>query len=435
MSALTAPGAPVRTGAFTSILRCERCGTEYPEPASPVICARCDAEGVHVYPWPVYDLARVTALPATSAGPGMLRFASLLPLDSTPLTSLGEGGTPLLAVPRAGAAVGLPHVYVKDEARNPTWSYKDRLAVVAVNRAAQRGAETVVVSSTGNHGAAVAAYAARLGLRCIVLTLESVPLAMKALIQSYGAEVVATRAPLDRWTIMRAGVEQRGWVPMSGYASPPSGSNPIGLDGYKTIAYELWEQMARVPDVVVAPVAYGDGVAGILRGFRDLVDLGFTDRVPRIVAAEPHGPFEAGLADAATVDTPRPAPAEASVAFSIASLLPSWQGLWALRESRGGAASATNDEIMAAQRALAATEGLFPEASSAITYAVLPQLVERGLVSADESVVLLSTSTGLKDIPATAERLPAVPVVEPTLAALDEALAAPAESGLGGSAA
>jgi threonine synthase len=404
---------------YTGILRCERCGTEYAEQTSTKLCSKCFAQGVHVYPWPVYDLNGVGALPIATAGAGIFRFAEFLPVDATPLVSLGEGGTPLLELPSAGAAAGVAALYVKDEARNPTWSYKDRLAAVAVNRAAQRGADTVVVSSTGNHGAAIAAYAARLGLRCVVLTLESVPQAMKVLMQSYGATVVAVREPADRWTVMREGVEVRGWVPMSGYVSPPSGSNPFGVDGYKTIAFELWEQFGgRLPDVLIAPVAYGDGIVGIVRGFEDLRTLGLVDRIPRVIAAEPHGAFRAALAG----QGPVPPPAEPSIAFSIASLQASWQGVWAIQHTGGAAETAENDEILVAQHDLARAEGIFLEASSAICYAVLPKLISSGIVRADETIVILGTSTGLKDVGTTARALPPVPVISPSLSAFDAAV-------------
>jgi threonine synthase len=411
--------------AYLGTLRCARCARVTEEETTPQVCPACLAEGVNVYPWPEYDLRRVQGLPdaGRSGRPDVLAYAALLPLDPDPLTGLGEGDTPLVAVPRAGETVGLPRLLFKDESRNPTWSYKDRLAVVVVNRAAQRGARTLVVSSTGNHGAAVAAYAARLGLDCVVLTLESVPTAMKVLMQSYGARVVAFREPGDRWTVMRQGVDERGWVPMSGYATPPSGSNPFGVDGYKTIAYELYRQLGGlVPDVVVTPVAYGDALVGMVRGFEDLCALGLVDRLPRMVAAEPYGPYAAGLASPEAETVPRAAPREPSVAFSIASLLPSWQGLWALRRTGGSAESASNAETMAAQQHLARLEGVFPEPSSAVAFAVLPSLVRDGRIGADETVVVVGTSTGLKDVAATDAVLPGVQVAaEPTLAAFETA--------------
>lgn len=378
-----------------------------------------DDDGVHLYPVPQYDLSRTPQLPPRNPmSQGLFRFQSLLPVDATGVVSLGEGDTALVPLTGLGADLDMHNLFLKDESRNPTWSYKDRLAAVAVTKAAQQGRDTVVVSSTGNHGAAVAAYAAKAGMRCIVLTLESVPEAMKTLIQSYGAIVVALKEPAQRWTVMRQAIAERGWVPMSGFVSPPSGSNPFGVEGYKTIAYELYEQLGeRVPDVVVTPVAYGDGLAGILRGFTDLVELGLADAVPRMVAAEPFGPYGAALRDGfvsgATV------PSGPSVAFSIASPMATWQGWNALVQSLGAAAAAGDDETMRAQATLAAGDGIFLEASSAITAAVLPKLIEEGSVDRDETVVLLGTSTGLKDVATTAARLHPVPVIEPTMGALD----------------
>lgn len=379
-------------------------------------------DGVNHYPIPEYDLAGITALPArTNANDGIFRFRSLLPVDDTPVISLGEGDTALVPLRRVGRTIGLERLYLKDESRNPTWSYKDRLAAVAVSKAVQQGRDTVVVSSTGNHGAAIAAYAAKAGIKCIVLTIASVPATMKTLIQSYGATVVALPEPAQRWVVMNEGVRERGWAPMSGFVSPPSGSNPFGVEGYKTIAYELFEQLGEVPDAVVAPVAYGDGIAGMLRGFSDLVTLGLADRVPRLIAAEPFGPYgealRVGFSSGARM------PGAASVAFSIASPMATWQGWNALATSGGAAASADDEQTMAAQSLLASSEGLYLEPSSAISAAVLPELIQRGVLAASDTVVLLGTSTGLKDIGATAALLPPVPVIEPTLAALDAEIA------------
>lgn len=405
---------------YTGVLRCGVTGTELPESAAYRPSAPAAEQGVHVFASPVYDLTGLDELPVGDR-PGLFRYADMLPVDPDgPLISLGEGGTPLVPVPRLAGSLGLGDLRIKDESRNPTWSYKDRLAAVAITKAVQQGLDTVVVASTGNHGAATAAYAARAGLRCVVLTVASVPQTMKTLMQSYGADVVAFDDPRDRWTVMRAGVEERGWVPVSGYVSPPSGSNPFGVDGYKTIAFELFEQLGgQVPEVVVAPVAYGDGAAGMARGFADLVTLGLADRVPRMIAAEPFGPHEAALRDGfvpgAAVET------GPTVAFSIGSAMATWQGWDVLHRTGGAAATATDDQVMTAQARLAATEGLYLEASSVMTVAVLPELIARGEIGAEDRVVLLGTSTGLKDVGATAARLAPVPVIEPTLAAFDAA--------------
>jgi len=409
-------------------LRCVRCGAQVAADAGFAGCPGCAARGVPANALPAYDLSGYrprdrAALPVDPTQPGLFRYRALLPLDADgPVVSLGEGNTPLLPARRLGAALGVERLYVKDETRNPTWSYKDRLAAVAVSRAAADKADTVVVSTTGNHGAAVAAYAAAAGLRCVVLTLESVPQTMKTLMQVYGAHVVALRTGPERWQLMAEAVRSRGWVPMSGFQNPPVGSNPFGVDGYKTIAYELVDQLGGAPDVVVVPTAYADGLAGIGRGFADLRALGVIGQVPRLVAAEPFGPYADALARG--VDTAGPVPAGPSVAFSIASPVGTYQGLAALRASGGEAVAVPDDaEILATQALAGRTEGLYLEAASAVALAAVRRLAEGGRIRADETVVVIGTSTGLKDVGATAAGLPPVPVIEPELAALDAALA------------
>ncbi|MCW2639275.1 MAG: threonine synthase [Dactylosporangium sp.] len=336
------------SGAYLGRLACPRCRRDYPESAAFTLCPACGQQGQHVNPMPVYDTALVgpswPAGPPDASRPGIFRYRDLLPVGAgTEPVSLDEGGTPLLRLSRVGSEVGLPELYLKDESRNPTWSYKDRLAAVGVTKAREVGAEVVVVSSTGNHGAATAAYAAAAGLRCVVLTLESVPLTMKVLMQSYGAHVVALRSGPDRWLLMREAIRAHGWVPLSGFVNPPAGSNPFGLDGYKTMAYEIVESLGRAPDVVVTPVAYGDGIAGMHRGFADLLTL-------------------------------------------------------------------------------ARREGVYLEASAVVPLAALHTLTERGVVSEHDTVVCVATSTGLKDIGATASLLPPVEVIEPDLAALERTM-------------
>lgn len=410
------------TAAYAGSLGCIRCGTTYPERDAFDGCPRCAADGAPANLAPEY---RITpgSLPRDDTQPGLFRYRALLPLAETDVpVSISEGDTPLLPVPAMRSRLGVPNLWVKDESRNPTQSYKDRLAAVAVTKARATGADTVVVATTGNHGAAVAAYAAAAGMRCVALTLRSVPATMRTLMQAYGAAVVAYERPTDRWTVMAQAVAERGWVPMSGFISPPIGSNPFGIDGYKTIAFEIYQQLGGAPDVVVVPACYSDGMAGIGRGFRDLQQLGLLERVPRLVGAEVFGPYTRALADG--TDIAGPVPVDKSVAFSIASPVGTYQGLAAIRES-GGCAVATpdDDEIMAMQLDLAAGDGVYLEASSVLPLLAVRRLAQDGRLAPDEVVVAIGTSTGLKDIDATAERLPIPAVAEPTLAGLDRALA------------
>ncbi|HET9317036.1 MAG TPA: pyridoxal-phosphate dependent enzyme, partial [Vicinamibacteria bacterium] len=271
------------------------------------------------------------------------RFAGLLPVRPAAPASLGEGATPLIHLERLGRRLGLSRLYAKDETQNPTWSYKDRLCAVAVAHAAAIGARVITISSTGNHGASTAAYAARAGLPCVAFTVATVPDTMKTLMQAYGAAVVACETSEARWRLMRQGVERLGWYPTSGFAIPPVGSTPWGVEGYKTIAYELAEDLGWAsPDFVVVPAAYGDGLSGIWKGWTELAALGLVKHTPRMVAAEPFGPLgralERGLDAPEAVEAPAP-----SVAFSIGSRYGTWQGLDALRRS-GGLGGALTDE-------------------------------------------------------------------------------------------
>ena len=405
--------------AYSGVLACPVCASPAPEHGWHDGCERCRADGRSVNLLPDYDLGSAGRAP--EGQPGIFRHRHLLPLPpDAPVVSLGEGNTPLVSLEATAARLGVGQLLVKDETRNPTWSYKDRLAAVAISRAVLEGADTVIVGTTGNHGAAAAAYAVRAGLRCVAITMESVPLTMKTLMQVYGAVTVATADMEGRMALMRSAVDERGWVPISGLARPPAGSNPWGVDGYKTLAYEVFEGVGAVPDVVVVPVAYGDGLVGIWRGFQDLVALGVADRLPRMVSVDPLGAYEAALA----AGEPVPMERRPSVSFSIATPIATEQALVALRGSGGTAVTVGDDEdIMAAQRELAA-EGLYLEASSASALRAAGRLVERGEAGETDTVVLVGTATGLKDVGATADRLPAVPVVEPTLAALDEVIAA-----------
>ena len=181
----------------------------------------------------------------------------------------------------------------------------------------------------------------------------------------------------------------------------------------------MFDDLGTAPDVVVVPTAYGDGLVGIFRGFLDLVKLGRADRVPQMVAVDPFGAYAAGLAEGRPVWMER----RPSVAFSIATPIATEQGLVAIRESGGTAVEVGDDtEIMAAQQRLAST-GIYLEASAAISLPAVRRLAKKGRVGPTTTVVAIGTATGLKDVGATADMLPEVPVIEATLEALDEVIA------------
>ncbi|MBI3998932.1 MAG: pyridoxal-phosphate dependent enzyme [Armatimonadetes bacterium] len=340
---------------------------------------------------------------------------------AAPVT-LGEGDTPLTPLRRLGSEIGLPHLWLKDESQNPTWSFKDRLCSVAVSVAAAHGAPGVVAASTGNHGASTAAYAARAGLPCAIFATPTAPATIRTLMQAYGAMVVIVPTTEDRWRMVGAVVELWGWFPTTNTILPPAGSTPYGLEGYKTIAYEIAAALEwSAPDVMVIPVSNGDGLIGIWRGFQEMLALGVIDRTPVLVAAEPYPAYADAL-----LDPPhrlRTVPRSESAAFNVGTGAPTYQGLLALRESEGSAIVVDDAATLAFQRRLAATEGIYAEASSVISVAAAARLAAGGQIAPGARVVCLSTSSGLKDPGVTAASLPQVPVIEPDLGALGRALA------------
>jgi threonine synthase len=393
-------------------LECLRCHTLFEEPRLFTGCPRCRQEQVAVNLSVKLDLGPLKGLPAEriadGAGRGLWRFAALMPVTTDRLITLGEGGTPLIHLERLGRRLGLSRLYGKDESRNPTWSYKDRLCSVAVTHAVESGARVLTIASTGNHGASTAAYAARAGLPCVIFTLASVPDTMKTLMQAYGAAVLACPTSESRWRLMREGIERLGWYPTGGFLVPPIGSNPYGVEGYKSVAWEVTEELGwQSPDLIVVPSAYSDGVFGIWKGMTELHALGLVKTLPRMVAAEPFGPLAHALERG--LSAPEAVEGGQSVAFSIASRYGTYQGLTALRESRGRGVRITDEGVFEAQRSLAREEGIFVEPSSAAALTAVIQLRAQKAIDPDELIVVVLTSGGLKDPRASRTWLPDVP--------------------------
>ena len=352
---------------------------------------------------------------------GLWRYRDMMPVGHDYITTLGEGQTPLLRLENLGESLGMGALFLKDEGRNPTWSYKDRFCSVAVSKARELEAKVITISTSGNHGAATAAYAAKAGLPCVVFTIPDVPDTIKTLMQVYGAYLIVVPTAQDRWALMRQCIDQFGWYPASGYMNPPVGSNPWGIEGYKTIAYEIVAQLGgRSPEWVIVPTAYGDGLYGTWKGFKELKAMGAIDRLPKMVAAERFGPLartlELGSEQVSQVE------ASSSVAFSIANGISTYQALKALKESGGLANPASDEEIMEMQKTLAASEGIYGEASSVIALNIAAKLRTQGQAAADDTVVAVLTSSGLKDTVATAKILPPPPQIAPELAELRQAL-------------
>jgi threonine synthase len=377
-------------------------------PLYPPLVMGCPATSSAAMQYPLeidYDYQRVGAgLLRQAPLPGIERWSPLLP-PLAPGLSLGEGGTPLVAAPRLAARIGLDApLWLKDESRNPTWSHKDRLACCIVGAALACGAKGLAVASSGNHGAAVAAYAAHAGLRCVVVTSPATQPAFHPFLAALGAEVAVVPVG-ERWPLLQRIVGETGFMPASNLTRFPTG-NPFGPEGYKPIAYEIFAQLGgNMPGTVVVPTGYGELIWGIAKGFRELIRLGCGERMPRMFAAEPEtgGPLTQALRrNEPAVELPPPATRAAGIAVTVNS----WRGVAAVRDSGGRGLTFAESNLAAAVQLLAG-EGLWQEYSGAAGLAALIEAASRGEAVASPVVVIL-TSTGLKELPAAID--PADPV-------------------------
>jgi threonine synthase len=408
MPATQAIAAPVPLTARP--LRCRHCGAE--RAAAPVaICEECLGPLE-----PVYDPAR--ALPDRRAiaerAPSLWRYREWLPFDGAPVWSLDTGFTPLVEAPALARRLGVARAWVKnDTVSHPSLSFKDRVVAAALNAAAAFGLDTVGCASTGNLANAVAAHAARAGLRAWIFIPDELEAAKVLGTSIYGARVVRVRGTYDDVNRLCAQVADRfGWgivnVNLRGYYG----------EGSKTVAYEIAEQLGwRLPDAVVAPMAGGSLLTKLHKGFAEFRDAGLVaGTLPRLYGAQAAGcaPIvrlvERG-SGAIAPEVPR------TVCRSLAIGNPA-DGAFAARaivETGGWAAAVSDAELVAGIRALAEDTGVFAETAGGVTVAAALALARSGRVRSDDEVVLCITGHGLKTLDALADTLPAAPVIAPRL--------------------
>ncbi len=322
-------------------------------------------------------------------------YARFLPVTAaTPALSLGEGFTPLVQLRRLGASLGLRNLYAKVEGTNPTGSFKDRGMVLAVSRALETGATAVICASTGNTSASAAAYAAAAGIECVVV-LPRGQIATGKLVQTLiaGARVVAVDANFDQaLTVVRALAEQDDHP-----VAIVNSVNPDRLEGQKTAAFEICDDLGRAPDILALPVGNAGNITAYWAGFGEYEAAGRVSGRPRMWG------FQA--AGAAPIVTGRPVERPDTIATAIRIGNPaSWSRAVAARDESGGRIQAvTDEEILSAYRDLARMEGVFCEPSSAAGVAGIRNAAVAGELDPDAVIVCVLTGHGLKD-PSTAER-------------------------------
>jgi threonine synthase len=340
------------------------------------------------------------------------RYAARLPITAeTPRITLFEGETPCVDAPRLCEELGLGSLHLKVEGLNPTGSFKDRGMVVAVARALEAGSRALVCASTGNTSASAAAYGARFGLRTIVV-IPSGRIAAGKLVQAqvHGAEVLAVNGNFD--DALRAVRSLAAEQPVTLVNSV----NPHRIEGQKTAAFEIVDELGDAPEVLAIPVGNAGNITAYWRGFREYFAQRLCSRLPRMLGGQADG--------AAPLVWGRPVENPETVATAIRIGNPaSWQGAIDARDQSEGAILAVSDEaILAAQRDLARIEGVFCEPASAASFAVLRRAVAEGTVAPGTSVVCVLTGNGLKDSSVAAEGLRAPTPVDADPAALAAAM-------------
>ena len=346
-----------------------------------------------------------------AAWPGLIRrYADHLPVSkATPIVTLLEGNTPLIRAERLAKEIGGDiELYLKYEGLNPTASFKDRGMTMAVSKAKERGAEVVVCASTGNTSASAAAYAARAGLKCIVL-LPNGKIALGKLAQAlmYGANTIAIEGNFDDALRIVRELGETGQVEVV------NSVNPVRIEGQKTASFEVVDQLGQAPDFHFLPVGNAGNITAYWRGYKEYHDAGKSDAKPRMFGFQAAN--AAPLVDGAPVKNPQ------TVATAIRIGNPaSWDGaISAVKESNGHIGKVTDEEILASYKLVAGTEGVFAEPACAAPLAGLIHCVRDGIIPIGSRIVVTLTGHGLKDSDAAISVAGAKPkVVEPDLDAV-----------------
>ncbi len=415
--------------------KCSLCGTEYLQGQVTYTCPK-DGGNLDV----VLDLDSIKKKfqpeDITSRTESSLwRYLPLLPVDepagdSTPLHA--AGWTPVFALPRLAKKLNLKYLWLKDESRNPTASFKDRASAVVVTRARELKAEIIVTASTGNAGAALAGMSAAVGQKAIIFAPKSAPQAKVAQLLVFGAKVILVDGTYDdAFDLAVKASNEFGWYCRN------TGYNPFTLEGKKTAAFEIWEWWLKThqdwhkkdsaldkhsPLTIFVSVGDGNIISGIHKGFKDLLALGWIPNMPRIIGVQAEG--SAAIANAFNAKTEIITPVSATtLADSISVDLPR-DGVRAVRaatQTDGAYIAVSDDEILKSIAELGKM-GIFAEPAGAAAYAGLVKAAALNIVRSDDPILVLNTGSGLKDVRAAIRAVPEAPIIEPTLDAVKKIL-------------
>ncbi len=374
--------------------QCVKCGKIYE--ATPNL-TNCQCGGILdiIYDYDYIKTVLTKEKLAARRDNSMWRYRELLPVEEdTPNTPLRVGWSPLYEADTLAKQLGIKKLYVKDDGINPTASLKDRASAMAVAKAREAGAKVIACSSTGNAASSLAGNAAAAGLKTYIFVPSRAPKGKVAQLMTFGATVISVQGSYEEtFELSKQAIDKWGWYNRN------AAINPYLSEGKKTVALEIMEQLDwKAPDYIAISVGDGCTIAGLWKGLKDLYAIGFIDKLPRLISAQAEGCCPLNRA----IETGEPwhPMEENTLADSIAVGVPrnADKALMAIRESNGLTVNVSDEEIMAAQKLLGRTCGVFGEPAGVTGAAGLKKLCEQGKIPADATVVSVVTGNGLKDV-------------------------------------
>ena len=401
--------------------KCIQCGAEFGIDDIEYSCTRC-----HGYLQVSYDYRSIRRDLGKSDlsenhDYSMWRYKALLPIQDLTQKPVAEiGWTPMYKAEKLGQELGTKNLFIKDEGRNPSASLKDRPGAIAVVKALERGEEVITCASTGNAASSLACLSAALGLKTVIFVPDTSPIAKIAQLLVFGAVVFAVKGTYDdAFDLCVKATEKYGWYNRS------SGLNPYTREGKKTCAFEICEQLSwECPDKVFVSVGDGNLISGVWKGFYDLFEIGFIDRLPQLISCQSEN-MDAINRAFHSDGVIRPVKGT-TIADSIAVSSPhdGAAALQAIRDSGGFGISVSDDEIVQAIPELARETGVFGEPSAVVPFAALKRAASENRITEDETVIVLVSGNGLKDVNAAMRSVGQPVKINPELKELDELISA-----------
>ncbi len=381
---------------YVKKLKCLLCGEEYDPNEVKYTCPKCGQDGILEVIYDYDEIKKHFSKESLKENDNytMWRYLPLLPVnDPSKIGPLKVGWTPLYTADRIRKDLGMPHLWIKDDGRNPTASLKDRASAVAVVKAQELGEEAITCASTGNAASSLAGASASVGIKSYIFVPKTAPKAKIAQLLVFGATVFAVNGSYDEaFDLSIKATEEFGWYNRN------TAFNPYMVEGKKTVALEIIEQMNfEVPDYVFVSVGDGCIISGVAKGYKDMLALGLIDRMPKLVAVQAEGckPIVDAVNGDGTVKFVQPK----TLADSIAVGIPRNRVMAVrdVKESGGFGIAVSDEEILSAIKYLGSTQGIFAEPAGATGFAGMLKALKEGKISKNDRVVVIVTGNGLKD--------------------------------------